>query len=341
MKVRILGVNDLAWRSFLQRADHDFYHLPAYAAVCARQEGAIAGAVHVVDGHRAMLLPILVRRIPGGARDATSPYGYPGPLLLGTGDPAFLADALSRTVGFLRSERIVSLFVRLHPLFNQVPPEGSWAVVQHGHTVAVDLTLPPGQIWRQTRRGHRSDILRATAAGCRVEFDDSWHGFDSFKRLYRDTMLRVSAGSYYLFDDAYFDGLRAALGQRLRLCVVEVDGAIVSSGLFVETGGIVQYHLSASDPDRAHRGVVKLMIDFVRRWATDRGDAWLHLGGGVGGRTRDSLFSFKAGFSPLHLPYWTLRMVVDESAYGRLVGEHNPALDPGVFDEFFPRYRDQ
>jgi hypothetical protein len=41
-----------------------------------------------------MLLPLVIRGIPGGGFDATSPYGYPGPVGTGTDDPAFLRVAL-------------------------------------------------------------------------------------------------------------------------------------------------------------------------------------------------------------------------------------------------------
>jgi hypothetical protein len=338
MKAELLDAGDARWASFLVDARHDFYHLPAYVDLCAAQENGEPFALIVEDGDRSMLLPMIIRPIPGGATDAISPYGYPGPLLRGTDDPAFLSDALAAGGAMLGARGIISLFVRLHPLLNPTPPTGVGTVVRHGDTVSVDLTLPIEELWRQTRSGHRNEINRARRLGRVASFDESWRRFDAFKQLYRATMARVEASSSYLFDDAYFDGLRAALGDHLRLCVVEAGGEVAAAALFVETCGIVQFHLSGTDSRFEHEAPTKLMIDFVRAWAKDHGDRHLHLGGGLGA-SDDSLFQFKAGFSHLRHAFHTLRMVCDEREYARLALAHDPAADPTVLDGFFPLYR--
>lgn len=334
----MLGADDPRWASFLADARHDFYHLPAYVALCAVQEGGEARALLVATDRRAMLLPLVVRPIPGGGHDATSPYGYPGPLLSAPDDPAFLQDALLEGVRLLESRGLVSLFVRFHPLLNAVPPDGVGHRVHGGDTVSVNLALTAEELWRQTRAGHRNEINHALRAGYAASFDEKWVHYDEFRRLYRATMMRVSAASYYLFDDAYFDGLRAALEDRLRLCVVKVDGAVAAAGLFVETCGLVQFHLSGSDPAYARERPTKLMLHFVRTWAKERGDRELHLGGGVGAGD-DSLLHFKAGFSSLRYPFFTLRIVVNRAEYVQLVRSRDPFADPEALDDFFPLYR--
>jgi len=121
---------------------------------------------------------------------------------------------------------------------------------------------------------------------------------------------------------------------------VHKDGVVAAVGLFVETNGIVQYHLSGTGD--AFRAVqpTKLMMHFVRSWAKDRGNQVLHLGGGVGGHS-DSLLQFKVGFSPLRHKFATLRMVIDEGEYSHLVEARDPLLDPGARSGFFPLYRQE
>jgi RimJ/RimL family protein N-acetyltransferase len=348
MRTELLGVDAPKWRTYLADTRHDFYHLPEYVALSALHEGGEPAAVHVSRGGAAMLLPFVVRPIPGGGYDATSPYGYPGPLVSGTDDPTFLRDALIAALPSLASEGIVSLFLRLHPLLNATPPEGVGQLVRGGDTISIDLTLSAPELWRQTRANHRLQINRALRAGREPVLDEAWVHFDAFKRLYRTTMTRVAATPYYFFDEAYFDGLRAALGDRLRLWIVEVDGVVATAALFVETCGILQYHLSGSDPAFAREGLMKLIVHFVRSWGKERGDTDLHLGGGVGSAA-DSLLQFKLGFSPRRHPFDTLRIVVDEGEYARLVrlyerelvqvrrsGTAEPAA-PG--QNFFPAYR--
>ena len=338
MKAKLLAADDPTWAALLSDARHDFYHLPGYASVCAAQEGGEANAIVVADGDRSLLLPLVIRPISGGGRDATSPYGYPGPIVSESADPSFVTDALGSAMNLLASKGIVSVFVRLHPILNASPPGGCGELVQHGETVDIDLTVPEEELWRQTRPNHRTQINRAVRAGRTVAFDDGWTRFEAFKRLYRGTMSEVSASSYYFFDDAYFDDLRDALRERIHLCVVETEGSIAVAGLFVETDGIVQYHLSGSDPAYAREGLTKLMFHHVRTWAKARGNRHFHLGGGLGAAD-DPLLHFKAGFSPLRRPFHTLRAVLDAGEYQRHVQARAAEVGSPLSAEFFPAYR--
>jgi hypothetical protein len=326
------------WDGVLRSTRHDFYHLPAYVALCAAQEPGEPRALLVTDGARTMLLPLVVRSIVGAGVDATSPYGYPGPIGPGTDDPRFVRLALVCALNVLGEAGIVSAFVRLHPLLNPEPPQGIGTLVAHGETVSIDLTSPVEQLWAETRLNHRRDINRALRLGYVARMDNAWTHSGAFKQLYRATMARRSAAPRYYFADTYFDGLRDALGESLHLCIVEKDGVIASAGLFIETDGIVQYHLSGTD--EAHQRVqpTKLMLHFVSRWAKGRGNETLHLGGGVGGN-RDSLLQFKMGFSPRRHIYHSLRLVIDEQGYRRLVAARDASLDPGSRTGFFPLYR--
>lgn len=338
MKAHLIEADAPIWPEILGRVRHDFYHLPGYATLSADSEGGTARGLLVEDGARGMLLPIVVRPIPGGGSDAASPYGYPGPLVWGSSEPGFVHDAFAAGVDCLRAEGIVSLFVRLHPLLDEVAPEGIGRLMTHGETVSIDLRLSPAEIWAQTRNNHRRDIGKAVRQGYAARMDDRWEHLDDFVRLYRETMERLSAEERYMFDATYFTRLREALGPSLSLWVVMFEDVVAAAVLFVETDGIVQYHLAGTDERYAHARPSKLLIHAVTAWAGERGDLRLHLGGGVGGAD-DSLMHFKAGFSDDRHVFRTLRVVVDEPAYARLVAARDPGLDPADLDGFFPLYR--
>lgn len=338
MDARLLAPDAPAWEAFLRDVDHDFYHLPSYVAMAAKAEGGEARAIHVQDGRRRMLLPIVVRPVGHGVRDATSPYGYPGPLVAGGDDDAFARDALATARELLAQERIVTLFVRGHPILGPALPAEVGAVVDHGPTVSIDLTRSTEELWCQTASGHRSEINKAVRAGHRAFFDERFEHLRTFAAIYRATMERVGAAAYYFFSDEYFSELRAALGERMRLCLVDIGGEIAAGGLFVETRGLVQYHLSGTDARFVRERPTKLMIHFVRGWAKERGDKRMHLGGGVGG-AEDSLFRFKAGFSPERHVFRTLRVVADERKYSELVHARDPSADVRDRGSFFPLYR--
>jgi hypothetical protein len=338
MRASLLGVDSQRWIDVLAAAQHDFYHLPAYVALNARQIGGDAAALMVEGKSAAMLLPIIIRPTPGGGRDATSPYGYPGPIVTGLHDPEFVSDAMSEAVRLLAREGFVSLFVRFHPLLNLAPRCDVGTIMFHGNTIAIDLDQDDAELWQETRDDHRREIRKAIRAGYRVYEDQAMAQYPRFVELYRQTMMRVGAAPFYQFDEAYFASLREALGPRLHLIVVETDGEVASASLQVETCGIVQDHLAGTDERLNQLAPSKLLIHFARAWARERGNRWLHLGGGLGARP-DSLLMFKAGFSRRQLPFHTLRAVVDDREYRRLVRDCNPAADPTALDGFFPAYR--
>ncbi len=339
MRAELIGPHDDRWTSFLERVEHDFYHLPKYVEVSARQDHGEPRAMLVEDGDRQLLLPLIVRPIQGSAAlDATSPYGYPGTLLTRTDDRAFERDALLAAAASLADLGVVSVFVRLHPLLNADPPRDVGTVVTHGQTVTVDLRLPPETLWSQTRRNHRQQIMQAIRAGFTPSVDERWAHFEGFKRLYRNTMEHRAASAYYFFDDAYFDGLRAALDGRIHLAVVTLDGEVAAAGLFVETRGLVQMHLTGHDDRFSAFQPMKLLFHHVREWTRQRGDRLLHLGGGRGG-CDDSLYHFKAGFSPLRQPFCSLRMVTRDLEYRVLVTRAQKELNPADLSGSFPLYR--
>lgn len=338
MHGRILDCGAPEWENVLGDSAHDFYHLPSYVELCAVDSDARPCALHVSDGHRTMLLPLLIRRIAQGTYDAVSPYGFPGPVGRAVSDAGFLQVALVAGLQTLREAGVVCAFLRLHPILNPATPEGIGVLVRHGSTVSIDLGLSEEDLWSQMRRNHRADISRATRLGYVATMDEQWLHFERFKSLYWGTMQRRGADAFYLFNDEYFDALRTSLGERMHLCVVEGDDGVVAAGIFVEVGGIVEAHLVGTEESSGRIQPTKLMFHFASLWAKARGAKVLHLGGGVGGAA-DSLLHFKEGFSPIRHPFSTLRAVIDEAEYVRLVSERDPSLDPHDRTGFFPLYR--
>jgi hypothetical protein len=339
------------WMYLLGHARHDAFHLPEYVATMARYEGGQPLLYVAREGDNALLIPMIERLIPsspgssGNYRDATCPYGYPGPVLIGsrdTGIDGFLSRAVRRFVSELGNRSVVTAFMRLHPLLSVPlePMKRAGDVMNHGETVSVDLTLPEDVLWSQTRSNHRRDINKAKRNGLVVRVDEHWNEIHTFASLYHDTMRRQRAGSYYFFPLQLFLDMRKALGGRLHHVVVEVDGKVVSAGLFTEVDGVVQYFLSGTHEAYLPYSPLKTMIHFVRSWARERGNYVLHLGGGLGGND-DDLFRFKTGFSPCLHPFHTWRVIADREAYNELVDQWAEA-HPGQRDlrvDYFPRYR--
>lgn len=349
MKIELIKPGDVRWRTLLQNTPHDFYHLPEYIEFTARFEGGEPAAFYAEDRNRksAFLIPMLIRPMPDelhdetGWRDVVTPYGYPSPILYDSTLQSSLPEYLRGFMSLCREKRILSAFIRLHPLlpldleaFSQIG-----AVVHHGQTVWVDLKQSDDVLWGDTRKGHRQDIVKLEAAGFEVHHNH-WEEFDTFVAMYHATMDELHAAAFYRFPPSYFGEMRLALRDHLNLfTVVSPTGDVCAGGLFVQTDQIVEYHLSGSHPDYRKHAPSKLMLHAVRRWAKEVGCQFFHLGGGLGA-SESSLFAFKAGFSKLRAEFYTLRIITDQPEYQRLT-QRRLQLCEGVSDpgQYFPGYR--
>jgi len=346
MTGEFLSPQDPRWRGFLSAVSHDFYHLPAYAEFAAKQEGGEAAAFYVREGQSCLLIPLVVRPLPAALQapaswlDAVSPYGYPSPLLHHA-EREEDAEALMRC--FVTSgcdAGIVSAFLRFHPLlpFPMEALSRHGEAVHHGETVYVDLTLSDEAFWSGMRLNHRRGVRRLSRDGFAARVDD-WSDWESFIAIYSETMDRLEAQPYYRFGRAYFDELRAALGDRLHLCsVLSPSGDVAAAGLFTTVSGVVGYHLGGTAGRYLAQAPTKLMFNQVRSWARNEGARVFHLGGGLGGAS-DSLFHFKSGFSPLRSSFHTGRIVFDQDRYRWLCRRSRAPACDGASGGYFPAYR--
>lgn len=339
IRVRFLGTSASDWAAVLQRCPHDCYHLPGWMRAAEFGDGGKARAVYATDGEQELLVPIIRRQVDAEAWDAVSPYGYGGPIVSHGVPRDFIDAALSAIVDRLRETGCVSWFIRLHPLLNADWQSSVGEVVEQGMTVSVDLAKSEAQHWRETRRSHRQNIVRAAEAGVTVRIDRDVDALPIFVRLYNQTMRRLDAAPSYCFDERYYEVLVAETGANLRLFLAEEAGQIIGATLFsVAWGaGIMQAHLFGMDQRYLHRHPCKIITQAARNWGRERGLKRLHLGGGVGGSPSDSLFNFKKGFSPDTHVFRTQRVIVDPPRYMALCGGNASTLSD--MRGYFPAYR--
>ncbi len=354
MRVQILETSDPRWGDALRAIPHDFYSLPGYGMLAARFEGGVAVAILAEEGDRQLLLPLLLREVPDdsggrGWRDAVSPYGYPG-IGLTPGDAEdgagndFLGEAMTAAIALLRERGVVSLFIRLNPL---LPVDAGvlgqhGLVVDHGHTVSIDLRRDRDLLFQDLRRDHAKSLRRLDHLGftCTLEDRGEPASIAAFVDVYTETMDRLDASASYYFDTAYVTDLIAALDGRVAIAVVRQGEEVAAAGIFTEVGEVVQHHLVGTRSAFFHFAPSKLIIRDAVFWAKARGHRIMHLGGGLGG-TEDALFWFKSGFSPDRHLFQTARIVIDPAAYDDLSSrwEGRAGVPAPGLDGFFPAYR--
>src|SRR5438132_770056 len=330
----------------LRSLRHDLYHLPEYISAESRRTNTTPEAFVIIDGERIFFVPYLLRRCgdilaeeaaageaeeaaAGDIADVVSPYGYSGILLSPAAlrAPGFPDFALGELTRILKAKGVCSAFFRLHPILNEAFAEifKPGTFVPNGETVSVDLTLSKSQLWAHTRKGHQSTINKCKRLGFTARMVPIAPSLDEFIALYQETMDRVGADRSYYFGRDYFTQL-LTLGDRIHLCIVEWEGRVSAAALFFECCWIVQAHLGGTRTEFLGQSPFSLLLDYVRLWAQERGNEFLHLGGGVGG-CKDSLYAFKSGFSKRRHSFLTLRLVTDEEKYQYLVGLRARALN--------------
>lgn len=355
LQVEVIELANDLWLKTLQDIRHDFYHLPEYGYLEYKRTDTIPEAILISEGEKKFFVPYLLRKCNNIVSeevnstdifDVISPYGYPGILLseAAINTPGFADAALGMMKQEFSYRGICSAFFRLHPILNESFTEvfQTGTFTSNGATVSVDLRLP--NLWTHTRKGHRSTINKCKRLGMIAKMVPFPDYLDEFVAIYEETMKRVNAtAGYYSFSSEYFTRMNELLGSALHLCIIEYENQIVCAGLYTECCGIVQSTLGGTRNQFVHLSPGSLETDYARYWAQERGNEFLHLGGGIGGSTEDSLYIFKSGFSQLSHKFLTLRLIVDEEKYHNLVNLRAKVLGITASEllesGFFPAYR--
>ncbi len=341
------------WMRILEHSfQHDIYHTSGYHSLAEeRGEGTAHLFVHEEEGYM-IALPLLIREIDAmeelqeagtGWRDATSVYGYAGPVASHREIPQAVLDHFRTSLfAFLKEHCIVAVFSRLHPLIPQNDIlSGMGECIPAGKTVSIDLTLP-----EEVQRGKfRSDHVRCIKKMRRLEYvcieDKNLTYLSRFIEIYNATMLRVKAKDYYFFERSYFEQLIRRLSPDCRLFVVLAGDEVACCSLIGACSSTLQYHLGGTPDKFLKQAPMKLLLDEVRLWGIKNGFKTFHLGGGVGGKI-DSLFSFKAGFSDRTHPFCLWRWTLYPKVYNTLCtmmrarNEQNGRVNASP--DYFPEY---
>ncbi len=356
MKMQILTTSQsIEWIKVLENCPrYDFYHLPQYHVLAEDEGNAKAFLFHFREDEYTIAVPLLIRplnELPGiriGTtewRDATSIYGYAGPVTSHNDIPEPVIQNFQASLrSLLENMGVVTVFTRLHPLLPQLATlAGLGECTTLSRTVSIDLSLPPEAQRAGFRSSVKSGLNKLRRSGVTCILDTACLHLDAFIDVYYETMRRVDAPASYFFTRAYFYKLAATLGERFHLFVCLHDGKVVSGGIFIECRGIVQYHLGGTLDSALELAPMKLVMDEVRLWGTDKGFGFLHLGGGATTRANDPLMYFKLGFSKQTHDFSVWRWVLNAGTYESLcadVSSWNEKNQRAVTSKgFFPQYR--
>ncbi|MFD2098252.1 GNAT family N-acetyltransferase [Flagellimonas iocasae] len=334
-----------AWGKIIEQFDEaDFYHSYDYHLI-SRSEDEKPVLISYQEGDKVIALPLLIRDIEGTSlKDATSVYGYCGPI--GKNIPQdFDNETFKKEINtFLKDNDIVSVFSRLHPF---IPSQNSILkgigdIVPHGHVVNIDLKKSLEAQKQQYNRRLRTYINKEVK-----EYDiisgSSNECVDIFINAYCQNMKRVNAKPHYFFKREYFYELLASpqINAELLMARHKQTGDLAGGAVFTKKNGFVQYHLSGVKEEYLELNPIKLIIDHIRIKSSNEGFSYLNLGGGLGGHDYDSLFYFKSGFSKEYRRFFSWQYIVNKKKYLKLVRQQKELhpRQPCYYTPYFPQYR--
>ena len=312
------------------------------SAALLEVEGTVPVLLHVQLDAGEVALPLLVRPLPGDAEgfDATSCYGYGGPVATGVVDLDEFGAALD---AWSRANGIVATFLRFQPaLRNHRWCPATAELIELGATVAWELE-PGRDLMAAMHSHHRRAVRKAERSGVTTRVVVAPESLDGFRAMYDHTMRRQQAADFYFFGDDYWDALLQDAGGELVL----VEGLLadpedesgaapepVAALLCIARDGWLHYHLGASADAARNVGASNACFLAAARWAQSRELRGFHLGGGVGGGTDSPLFTFKHRYDPSSEPlaFHIAKLVHDPERFEQLAGTRST-------DGFFPPWR--
>ena len=341
--LNVLDCENEAWNEAIYSfPGHDIYDTAEYHRIASRNEGVDPRLFLFENAGYKMAIPLVLRPAPAKYRtdetwlDASSVYGYPGPLANSKEIPddvrTCFQNALANTLDNLK---VVSVFSRLNPFrpFDSALA-GLGEVSEVGSTITICLAQSDEKRFAAYRQNHQDNIARLRATQAETIADSSLSHLEEFKRMYRHNMIKCGAKPYYFFDDNYFCNITSWLKGHVYFLVNKINDQMTSGALFLTLGDTVHAHLAATHERFRSLAPLKLLFDDAACFFRERGCRALHIGGGIGG-SADSLFHFKSGFSKSFHPFRVWKWVVNEPHYETLCLSCGLERVPG----FFPAYR--
>lgn len=319
--IQIIAKKD-DWDSFLLEFDeYDTYHTYDYHKITKQEEDSII-FIKYTEGKIIIGLPLIIRTISNTAyKDATSVYGYCGPLTKGVNENFDNKNFAEELLNYFNSHNIISVFSRLNPYIanqkNVLTNLGTLSML--GQVVNIDLTLDK-TIQRQNYQRRLKNHVNKARKNCSIVEAKKASDIDYFIKIYNENMTRVNANKSYYFEDDYFLNLYNSedFETDILFALDNETNSIIAGAMFLKVNNIVQYHLSGTKNKFLNLMPTKILIDEMRIKSTEAGYKFLNLGGGLGASDDDSLFWFKSSFSKDFHSFYLWKLIVNQNAYNKV-----------------------
>lgn len=264
--------------------------------------------------------------------DITSPYGYAGPYC---NDNLFFSQGEDAFVKYIRTQNILTEFVRYHFLYNKEMRFSKNITNELNRSlVVIDLRKDWNSIWMNgMSMNNRNHFRRLDREGYTFEISESDEHLDEFIDMYCLTMKNAGAVESFYFDREYYYRLFNNLPGKIKLARVIKDGVTYSTVIFFMCGKLVHYYLMGRNLDYPKvPSSIPLYIN-IAKWAQENGMELINIGGGLTNSPDDLLFKFKKSYSKKIIPFYIGKRIHDYKIYQKIVDKwiNNNGID--AFEE--------
>ncbi|MCI5223894.1 MAG: GNAT family N-acetyltransferase [Candidatus Electrothrix sp. AR4] len=294
-----------------------------------------------------VLYPYIKRRIESeNLYDIISPYGFGGFITKGcknTDHEGLICKFHKEFHAYCVETGIVSEFIRFHPFYNNhlLANKSSMKISLSQEVVYTDFTTSHYDINTISSKEVRKKIRKAQRNNIDIIYDRSGEYFDDFIRIYYKTMKSKCAGEFYYFDKDFFKSIQDLFPNNYLLLVAIYEEKVIG-GLLILFGDKYSYNfLSCSEQEYRSLGTNDFLQYCAILWSYENGKKRHMLGGGL--KKEDSLFQYKAKFSPERKDFYTGQCIHLPDIYNDLSAQRMEQKNIPYSDfynqSWFPLYR--
>lgn len=311
---------EFTWASEMVGIVAPVYMRYAYQSMLAENDGSEARLLKCMFCGKTSYLPMLIRDLGGGYKEAYSAYGYGGLV----GNLTLRDSVIDDMRRFLAAESIVALFIRHSPfLSNQDQwPSGFSELNRYTYATKLQRFNSLDAYLQAIPQKLRWSVNYARRAGLLVTFrplsECPTERIKDFYRLYFELMQQKKTSSYYLFSEDFFINHSRALNAQSELAEIidRETGKLLAGAFFLlDETGWAHYHLSAASPSVMKLQGMELLMASALQYYGNNGYHTMHLGGGHALDESDGLSRFKSKFSTECLDFCCTKLVCDRTAY--------------------------
>lgn len=323
----------------------DIYFDKNYGKLYENIENGKAEIFEYEDENGKISNQFIIREIPikldeNSYFDIVTPYGYGGPVIeeCALGKEKQLVESFAKEFEkYCEKNRIVSEFVRFHPLINNAK---DFKEVYNAEcirkTLGTNLKKFDEPVQAEFSKSCRKNIRQAINKGITYKITQAPENIHNFKEIYYSTMDRNNATDYYYFDDKYFNSILKYFKKNVLLVEAIFENKAIAAGLYFIYNKTIHIHLSGTLRDYLYLSPAYILRYAATLWGKENGYEMIHHGGGRSNSVEDTLYKFKKGFAKnTEFDFFIGKKIWNEEIYKELCRMKQIDLN----EEFFPAYR--